>query len=96
MSVVTKEDRIRNKYVRSIGIASIVDKMRENRLRWFGHIMRRVKIKAIKVIMKMNIEGKRKQGKPKKKLLDTIKNDMMTFGVCIGDVENRDEWRFKT
>ena len=34
MSGVTSEDRIKNKYVRgSIGVASIVDKMRENRLR---------------------------------------------------------------
>lgn len=41
MSVVTREDRIRNKYVRDkIGIASIEDKMRETRLRWFGHVMK--------------------------------------------------------
>jgi len=34
MSVVTREDRIRNEYIRgSIGVASIVDKMRENMLR---------------------------------------------------------------
>jgi hypothetical protein len=38
---VTREDIIRNKYVRgSIGVASIVDKKRENRLRWFSHVMR--------------------------------------------------------
>jgi len=34
MNGVTREDRIRNKYVRgSIGVVSIVDRMRENRLR---------------------------------------------------------------
>jgi hypothetical protein len=34
MSRVTREDRIRNSYVRgSIGVASIMDKMRENRMR---------------------------------------------------------------
>jgi len=33
MSRVTKEDKIRNEYVRdSIGVASEVDKIRENRL----------------------------------------------------------------
>jgi len=48
MSGVTKEDRIKNKYVRgSIGVASILDKMRENRLRWFGHVMTRGETKAV-------------------------------------------------
>jgi len=38
-SVVIREDRIRNYYVRgSIGVMSIVDKMRGNRFRWFGHV----------------------------------------------------------
>jgi len=33
MSGVTREDRVRKKYIRrSIGVASIMDKMRENRL----------------------------------------------------------------
>jgi len=41
MNKVTIEDRIRNKYVR--GVASIVDKMRENRQRRFGHVMRKQK-----------------------------------------------------
>jgi len=34
------KNRIRNEYVRgSIGVTSIVDKMRENRFRWFGHVI---------------------------------------------------------
>jgi hypothetical protein len=38
MSEVTRDYRIRDEYVRgSIGVASIEDKIRENRLGWFGH-----------------------------------------------------------
>jgi hypothetical protein len=38
---VTKENRKRNEYVKgNIGLASIKDKKRENRSRWFGHVMR--------------------------------------------------------
>jgi len=41
MNEVTREDRIRNEYVKgSIGEAPIVDKMRDNRLRWFKYVMR--------------------------------------------------------
>jgi len=38
---VTREDRIRNEYVKgSIGVASIADNMRENRFRWFSRFKR--------------------------------------------------------
>jgi hypothetical protein len=46
---------------------------------------------AIRVAMIMNDEGERGRGRPKKGWLDTIENDMSIVGVCIGDVENRDE-----
>ncbi|KAE9528697.1 hypothetical protein AGLY_012272 [Aphis glycines] len=40
--IMTREDRIKNKYVREqICVASIEDKIRETRLRWFGHVMKR-------------------------------------------------------
>jgi len=40
ISGMIREDRIRS-YVRgSISLASIVEKIRKNRLRWFGHMMR--------------------------------------------------------
>jgi len=34
---------VRNEEIRTkIGVASIEEKMRENRLRWFGHVRRRL------------------------------------------------------
>jgi hypothetical protein len=79
---VTREYRIRNKYVRSsIDVVSIVDKMRKNRLRWFGHVMRRKETKAVRVVIKMNIEGKRGRRRPKKRWLDMIQNDIELL-VC--------------
>ncbi|KAL6532820.1 hypothetical protein OROGR_013780 [Orobanche gracilis] len=39
----TKKDRLRNEVIREkIRVASIEDKMMENRLRWFGHVRRRL------------------------------------------------------
>ena len=38
MCEYTRLDRIRNEVIREkVGVASIEDKMRETRLRWFGH-----------------------------------------------------------
>jgi hypothetical protein len=38
-------------------VTSIVNRMRENRLRWFGYVMRREETKAVTVVMKMNVKG---------------------------------------
>lgn len=38
----TKSDRIKNEDIRDkVGVASVVDKMREAKLRWFGYVKRR-------------------------------------------------------
>jgi len=57
--------------------------------------MRREETKAVRVVMKMNVEGKRGRD-TKKKWLDIIENDMSAVGVRIGDVGNREKWRCKT
>ena len=68
MSGVTREDKIRNEYIRgSIGVASIVDKMRENRLRWLGHVLRREETEAVRLVREMHVVGKRGRGRPKKR-----------------------------
>ena len=39
---VTRKDKIRNKYIRSIiKVEWLGMKMREGRLKWYGHVMRR-------------------------------------------------------
>jgi hypothetical protein len=41
--------------------------MKENRLRLFGHVMRREETKAVRVVMKINVEGKIGRRRPKKR-----------------------------
>jgi len=51
--------------------------------------IRRGETKALRVVMRMNVEKKRRRGRPKRKrLLDTIENDMRAVGVWLGDVQN--------
>jgi hypothetical protein len=75
---------------------SIVDKMKKNKLKWFRHVMKQEETKAINVVMKRRVEGKRRRRIPKKRWLDTIENDIKAVGVCVSNVENRDNWRFRT
>ena len=60
-------DKVRNEDIRSlVGVGSIEDKMRENCLRWFGHIGRRPIDAHVRRVEKNDFEqGKKLKGKPK-------------------------------
>jgi len=64
----TRLNKIRNEVIRGkIGVASVEDKMRETRLRWFEHIRRRsmdVPVRRCETIE--CLEYKRSRGRPKK------------------------------
>ena len=90
MSGVTREDKIRNEYIRgSIGVASIVDKMRENRLRWLGHVLRREETEAVRLVREMHVVGKRGRGRLKKRWGDVMASDMRKVGVSEEDAGDR-------
>ena len=44
-------------------------------------------------MMEMELSGKRKRGRPKRKFLDVVKEDMGEVDVKETDVENRMVWR---
>jgi hypothetical protein len=52
--------------------------------------MGRDKTNAVRVVVKINIEGKRRRGRPKNRWLDTIENDMRAIGIYIGDIEDQE------
>jgi len=53
-------------------VAEIVDKLRESRLRYLGHNMRRGDSEAVGDVFEINIDGKVRRERPKKKLLHRI------------------------
>ena len=65
---------MRNEDIRTkIGVVSIEKKMRENRLRWFGHVRRRptdAPVRRVKLIKLGQV--KRAQGRPKKTWMEVI------------------------
>nr|GEZ86696.1 polyprotein, putative [Tanacetum cinerariifolium] len=45
-----------------LDVDSIVDKMREGRLRWFGHVKRRPRNASVRRVEAMKVEGSRRRG----------------------------------
>ena len=46
-----------------------------------------------KKMMEMQLPGKRRRGRPKRRFLDAVKEDMREVGVKEMDVEDRKMWR---
>ena len=91
---VTRKDKIRNEYIRgTIKIERLGMKMREGRLRWYGHVMRRDQEYLGKKMMEMKLQGKRRRGRPKRRSLDLVKEDMGEVGAKEMDVEDRTVWK---
>ncbi|KAK3508865.1 hypothetical protein QTP70_010721 [Hemibagrus guttatus] len=64
---VTRLDRIRNEYIRGTAhVGRLGDKVRETRLRWFGHVQRRESEYIGRRMLDMELPGRRQRGRPKR------------------------------
>ena len=93
----SKRDKIRNEKIRRrCGVTDIVDKMREARLRWFGHMLRREGDEPVKMALEMKVEGHRGRGRSRQRWMDCVRTDMELKGLKEEDAENRNLWTQRT
>ncbi|VDP22766.1 unnamed protein product [Heligmosomoides polygyrus] len=79
---VMRLDRIRNDVIRQkFGIAPIADKMRETRLRWYGHVLRGKGDSVRKIGLNFEVIGKRPEERPRQHWADTLHIDLKVAGV---------------
>ena len=94
MCGVTRLDRIKNYYIRgTVKVAEVTKKMQERRLQWCGHVMRREEESVCRRVMNMEVPGKRKRGRPRKRWKHTIKEDILEKNVQVDDTQDRSGWR---
>ena len=83
---VTRKDKIRNEYVRGTDkIAKLGDKLRNAKLLWYGHVKRREEDYVGKRMMEMAVPGIRKRGRPKRRWMDLVREDMEGIKAREGD-----------
>ena len=95
---VTRKDKIRNEYNRStVKLERLGMKMREGRMRWYGRFMRRDHQEYVgRKMMEIELSGKKRRRRPKRRFLDVVREDMGEVGtkalICTV-VEDRKVWR---
>ena len=82
MSAVTKTDIIGNERIRgTTKVGEISKKVQESRLKWYGHVSRREDEYVGKRVLGMEVPRKRRRGRPKRRWLDSIRNDLSERGL---------------
>jgi exonuclease III len=91
---VSRMERIRNVEIRKrVGVVNISDKMRECRLRWLGHVVRRDERNQIRRVWELEVDGKRPRGRPKLRWKDVVRKDMSDRKIDVSLANDRILWR---
>ena len=91
---VALKDRVRSKYTWGTAkIRRIVEKLRGERLGWFGPVTRREESYLGRRVIGFDIPGKRTRGRPQSRWNDNITDDMRKAYVSEEEAEDQLRWR---
>jgi len=63
--------------------------MRRRTLQSYGYVRRRDREEDIIMVAEIEIQRKKKRGRPKKRSIDTVKDEILKCGLSDEDVDNR-------
>ena len=93
---VTIMNKIRNEYIRGTAhVLKFGENIRAARLRWYGHLRRKDDGYIGRWMPRMELPRKRKRGRPKRRFMDVVKEDMAEVEVTEEDTVDRNNWRRK-
>ncbi|GJZ79728.1 hypothetical protein Tco_0644565 [Tanacetum coccineum] len=89
-------DMIPNEVYRAeLKVETIINRMREGQLRWFGHVRRRPQSAPVRRVEALVVDGLRRRGRPKLRWEDRVKLDMKEILLSEDMTSDRNEWRAK-
>ena len=91
---MTRMDRIRNEHSRETWhVRDFGENVTEARLRWLGHVQWRDSEHISRRMIRLEIPDRRPSGRPKRRFMDVVKENINLFGVEEEDVKYRISWR---
>ena len=96
---ISRLQKIRNDDIRqSLGIqTTLLDKVVQRRLRWFGHVERMPADRIPHNALHARFEGKRNKGRPRLRWIDNINEDITSLGLTLRGAldltSDRGQWR---
>ena len=89
-------DNIRDEYIRGTAHVRLLgEKTRAAILRSYGHVRRKDDWYIGRRMLRMELLGKTKRGRPNGRFMDVVKEDLAEVGVTEEDTEDRNNWRLK-
>ena len=87
---VTLRDKVKSVDIRKeLGVTSIQERVREMRLRWYGHMQRMEENNEVRAVVDMRVPGQ-DQGETKtKRWMDCVRMDMQTLRMTSEDAKDR-------
>nr|GEY38319.1 hypothetical protein [Tanacetum cinerariifolium] len=79
--------------VLAVNEVTIVNKMREGRLRWFGHVKRRPQSAPVRRVESLTVDEARRKGRPKLRWEDRLKTDLKEMLLSEDLTSDRNAWR---
>ena len=89
---VTRRERMRNEDIRQeLKVAELREKIRECRLRWYGHVKRMEENEFVRWSAERREPGTRRRGRPRKRWMGCVRDDVRV--VDLDKVDDRIEWK---
>ena len=76
-----------------LGICNIADSLRQNRLRWFGHVERMDRENPVSACRFIEVDGLRGRGRPRKTWQQLVRNDLKKLNVLPDLAQDREAWK---
>jgi len=76
-----------------LGIDDIILILRQNRLRWYGHVLRKEDTDWVKKCMEYEVEGSRPRGRPKRTWKEVVQKDCQARNLNREDAVDRSRWK---